>query len=269
MKGFGVIAKPLTTMLKKEGFHWSSQYLAAFEELKKALTSTPVLAIPDFTKLFVVECDASDACIGAVLSQEGHPIDFMSKVLSQRHLALFVYEKEMLAIVSTVQQWRPYLLGHHFRIITNHRTPGYFLNQRVTTHAQQKWLLKLLGYDYSIQYKVGKSNVVPDSLSRRPVLAALMGMSKPVHSYVQKYNRLASIMLKQGSLLIHCCLERNRKITSRMELTCTLRIGFLFHQLVIEERRYWKNFMEGLLEGIREDQELIEGSTEVFAWHGM
>lgn len=158
VKGFGVIAKPLTDMLRKDGFQWSEQAVKAFESLKAALTSTPVLAMPDFSKEFVIECDASDAGIGAVLSQEGHPIAFMSKALAQKHLAMCVYDKEMLAVVAAVEHWRPYLLGHHFKILTDHRTIEYFLKQRVTTPVQQKWLVKLLGYDYSIQYRAGRNN---------------------------------------------------------------------------------------------------------------
>lgn len=83
VKGFGIIAKPLTDLLKKDGFCWSIAANKGFEDLKQALTSTPVLAILDFSKEFVVECDASDLGIGEVLSQEGHPIAFMSKALAQ------------------------------------------------------------------------------------------------------------------------------------------------------------------------------------------
>ncbi|XP_050379620.1 uncharacterized protein LOC126796952 [Argentina anserina] len=186
VQGFGMIAKPLTDMLKKDSFKWSEEAMAAFEALKHALISTPVLAFPDFTKEFVVECDASDRGIGVVLSQEGHPIAFMSKALAQRHLALSVYDKEMLSVVTAVQHWRPYLLGHHFTIFTNHRTIEHFLEQRVTTPAQQKWLLKLLGYDYSIKYKTGKSNVVPDSLSRTLYLSQLLGASSTVPTIIQE-----------------------------------------------------------------------------------
>ncbi|MDD0148751.1 Ty3/Gypsy family RNase HI domain-containing protein, partial [Shigella flexneri] len=75
---------------------------------------------------------------------------YLSKTLAPKHLALSVYDKEMMAVVFAVQHWKPYLLGHRFKILTDHRTIQYFLNQRITTPAQQKWLLKLLGYDYSI-----------------------------------------------------------------------------------------------------------------------
>lgn len=146
---------------------WSAEARLAFEKLKVALISTPVLALPDFSKEFVLECDASGIGIGAVLSQQKHPIAFMSKTLAQRHLALSVYDKEMLAVVSAVQHWRPYLLGHHFVIVTDHKTLEHFLNQRITTPAQQNWLLKLVGYDYTISYRAGKNNIVPDALSRK------------------------------------------------------------------------------------------------------
>ncbi|XP_004301249.1 PREDICTED: genome polyprotein-like [Fragaria vesca subsp. vesca] len=98
VKGFGLIAKPLTSLLKKDGFKWDERSTEAFEELKAALTSTPVLAFSDFSKPFTIECDASEVGIGAVLSQDRHLIAFMSKALSQRHLALSVYDKEMLAV---------------------------------------------------------------------------------------------------------------------------------------------------------------------------
>lgn len=156
VRNFGIIAKPLTNMLKLGGFTWTPESEVAFEALKTAMTSTPVLALPDFTKEFVIECDASGVGIGAVLSQQGHPIAYLSKALAPRHIALSVYDKEMLAVVYAVEHWRTYLLGHHFRIYTDHRTIEYFLGQRITTPAQQKWLLKLIGYDYSIHYKAGK-----------------------------------------------------------------------------------------------------------------
>lgn len=90
-------------MLQQGNFAWSFDSIAAFEKLKQALASIPVLALPNFTKQFVVETDFSGIGIGAVLSQEGHPIDYLSKALSGRNLALSTYDKDLLAIVFAVQ----------------------------------------------------------------------------------------------------------------------------------------------------------------------
>ena len=85
--------------------------------------------------------------------QEDHPIAFFSKGLSIKHQAMSVYEREMLALVTAVQKLRPYLLGRPFIIHTDHQSLKYLLEQRITTPAQQKWLARLLGYNYSIEYK--------------------------------------------------------------------------------------------------------------------
>lgn len=186
VKNFGSIAKPLTSMLKKDGFHWTPAADEAFDKLKMALITTPVLALPDFSKDFTIECDASDVGVGAVLSQGGHPIAFLSKVLSQKHLALSVYDKEMMAVVIAVEHWRPYLLGHHFNIITDHRTIEHFLKQRITTPSQQKWLIKLLGYNYTVQYRSGINNAAPDALSRKAELRSLVGSSTPSFPFLNE-----------------------------------------------------------------------------------
>jgi hypothetical protein len=131
------------------------------------MCTTPVLALPDFTKTFVLECDASGRGIGAVLMQDGRPLAFTSKQLSERHLGQSIYEKEMLAILHAVDLWHPYLLGKHFQIKTDHQSLKYFLEQRLSSPEQQKWVTKLFGYDYEIIYKKGKDNVVVDALSRK------------------------------------------------------------------------------------------------------
>lgn len=167
MKGYGTIARPFTYLIKKGNFIWDEVATQAIEELKKLITSTPILALPDYTKEFIVKTDASADDIGAILTQEGRPIAFHSKGLSSKNKALSVYERELLALVSSVQKWRPYLLGRHFTIKTDHHSLKYLLEKRITTPSQQKWLVKLLGYDYTISYKKGKENTVADALSRR------------------------------------------------------------------------------------------------------
>jgi len=132
-----------------------------------AIFTTPVLALPDFTNTFVLECDASRKGIGVVLMQEGQPLAFTIKQLSERNLAKSIYEKEMLVILHVVDLWRPYLLGQHFQIKTDHQSLKYFLEQRISSPEQKKWVTKLFGYDYEIIYKKGKDNVVADALSRK------------------------------------------------------------------------------------------------------
>lgn len=166
VKDYGTISAPLTQLLKKDSFHWTDEATMAFSRLKSALTSTPVLALPDFTSTFCIESDASGLGIGVVLMQAGRPIAYFSKALSGKNLSLCIHDKEMLAIVSAVQKWRHYLLGRHFKIYTDHRSLKYFLEQRLSSFDQQKWLSKLLGYDYEIIYRSGSSNRAADALSR-------------------------------------------------------------------------------------------------------
>jgi hypothetical protein len=111
IKGFGTIAAPLTALLKKDGFLWTDQAAAAFEALKGALTTAPVLQLPNFSVPFIVECDASGSGFGAMLHQEGGPIAYFSKTIAPRHASLAAYELELIGLVQAVRHWRPYLWG--------------------------------------------------------------------------------------------------------------------------------------------------------------
>jgi hypothetical protein len=102
-----------------------------------------------------------------VLMQEGRPLAFTSKQLSERNLGKSIYEKEMLDILHVVDLWPPYLLGQHFQIKTDHQSLKYFLEQRISSLEQQKWVTKPFGYDYEIIYKKGKENLVADALSHK------------------------------------------------------------------------------------------------------
>jgi len=101
-----------------------------------------------------------------VLMQEFHPIAYFSKALSPKHQAQSIYEKEFMAVVLAIEKWRPYLLGRHFMIRTDHFSLKYLMEQKFTTAFQGKWLSKLMGFDYEICYKKGKEDVVADGLSR-------------------------------------------------------------------------------------------------------
>lgn len=167
VKNFGSIAKPLTELLKKEQlFVWTQLTDQAFSALKTALVSTPVLAFPDFTKPFIVETDASDKGVGAVLQQDGHPIAYVSKALGPRNQGLSTYQKESLAILLAVEHWRPYLQSAEFIIKTDQKSLIHLDDQRLHTYWQQKALTKLMGLQYKICYKKGSTNAAADALSR-------------------------------------------------------------------------------------------------------
>jgi hypothetical protein len=167
VRNYGRIAAPLTALTKKDAFSWTPEATKAFEQLKEAMCTAPVLTTPDFTKTFIVECDASGNGIGVVLMQEGRPLAFESRPIKGRDLHKPIYEKEMMAILHALKKWRPYLIGRHFKVKTDHDSLKYFLEQRLSSEEQQKWVTKILGYDFEIVYKKGKQNVVADALSRK------------------------------------------------------------------------------------------------------
>nr|GFB99579.1 reverse transcriptase [Tanacetum cinerariifolium] len=166
VKKYATIASPLTNMLQADNFVWTLESREAFEKLKQHMIELPTLALPDFLIPFDVTTDASGSAIGAVLSPRDHPLAFFSKKLSSRMQAASTYIREMYAIIESVKRWRHYLLGKRFRIFTDQRSLKFILNQNIQTPEQQKWLSKLLGYEYDILYKPGKENTVANALSR-------------------------------------------------------------------------------------------------------
>ncbi|GAU22407.1 hypothetical protein TSUD_122930 [Trifolium subterraneum] len=166
IRDYGKIARPLTNLTKNDGFKWGKEAQKAFDELKRRLTTAPVLALPDFSKTFLIECDASGEGIGAILMQEKKPIAYYSKALGMRNLTKSAYEKELMAVVLAIQHWRPYLLGRKFTVSTDQKSLKQLLQQRIVTAEQQNWTAKLLGYDFDIIYKQGKLNKGADALSR-------------------------------------------------------------------------------------------------------
>lgn len=167
IQNYGVIAALLIALLKKDDFPWSSQAELAFEALKQAVSNPLVLALLDFSKTFVVECDAFGLGIGVVLMQDHRLLAFHSQALKGRSLHFSTYEKEFLALVIAVKRWRPYLVGKPFVTKTDQQSLKFLLEQRVRTPTQQKWITKLSGYSFLVEYKKGKENKAADALSRR------------------------------------------------------------------------------------------------------
>jgi hypothetical protein len=123
IRHYGLLSSPLTDLLKKHNpFCWTPQHQMCFDNLKQALVSAPVLALPDFSKGFTIETDASAKGIGAVLMQDHHPIAYLSKALRPKAQALSTYEKECLALIMAVTKWKQYLQHKEFSILTDHRS---------------------------------------------------------------------------------------------------------------------------------------------------
>jgi hypothetical protein len=157
IKNYAHITAPLTNLLKKNSFHWSEEAGRCFEAMKKILSSTPVLATPNFTKPFVIECDASGFGIGAVLMQEGHPIAFERRKLNKRELPTIHIQQgnachhacisKMATISARKQVLNTYI---------DHNSLQYLLQQKTLTTEQQKWIEKISTFDMEIIHKKGR-----------------------------------------------------------------------------------------------------------------
>ncbi|KAL0392675.1 UNVERIFIED_CONTAM: hypothetical protein Sradi_2490300 [Sesamum radiatum] len=135
---YPILLKPDAMPKKMQPYRWIKEATAAFEQLKNVMTTTPVLALPDFSKPFVVKTNASYKGIRVVLMQDHRPIAYLNKVLGLRNQGLSVYEKEFLAILLAVTKWKHYLVGHHFVIKTDQRSLKHILEQNVDNALWQK-----------------------------------------------------------------------------------------------------------------------------------
>lgn len=154
IQGYGLICRPLFDCLKKDAFSWQEPREQAFLTLKDKLTNAPVLALPDFTKPFVLEADACGYGLGAVLMQEGRPISYFSKTIGPKAAAMSTYDKEALAIIEAVKKWKHYFLATTLVIRTDQESLKYIQEQKLTEGIQHKLLLKLLGYNFRVEYKI-------------------------------------------------------------------------------------------------------------------
>ncbi|KAL4085061.1 hypothetical protein QTP88_027899 [Uroleucon formosanum] len=168
---YGKIAKPITNLLRKGiEFIWTSECQEAFEKLKIILCNEPLLQYPDFEKPFIITCDASNYAVGCVLSQGVIPADlpiaYASRTLNKAEINYSTTEKELVAIMFGVKQFRPYVYGQKFTIITDHKPLTWLFSVKDPGSRLLRWRIKLDEFDYEIQYKSGKTNLNADALSR-------------------------------------------------------------------------------------------------------
>ena len=174
MRNFSRIAAPLNALTRKNAsFAWGPAEQSAFDALKKALQSQPVLRMADPSRPFVVATDASGFAVGAVLQQDFgdglQPIEFMSKKMLDAETRYPVHEQEMLAIVCALSHWQHYLMGAEFTVWTDHQSLQYWSTQQRMSMRQIRWNERLSTYGkLDIRYVQGATNAVADGLSRRP-----------------------------------------------------------------------------------------------------
>ncbi|GAU45812.1 hypothetical protein TSUD_115000 [Trifolium subterraneum] len=242
IKSYAKIAAPLTDLLRKDAFCWNDTTQKAFEELQRAVTSAPVLALPNFQNTFILETDASGLGVGAVLQQNGHPIAFFSKKLAPRNKIKSAYFREMLAIAKVISKFRHYLLGSKFIIRTDQKILRSLMDQSLQTPEQQEWLHKFLGYDFVIEYKPGKENIAADSLSRM----FMMSWSEPKTKFMQQLLEKVNNNHKLQELIAQC------KNQPQLKPHYTTKGGLL----------YWKG-------GHARNSRTMARFTHQFFWHNM
>ncbi|MCO5558500.1 hypothetical protein L7F22_012085 [Adiantum nelumboides] len=149
-----------------------------FQTLKDKMTTGPVLILPDLRKSFELYCDAFGRSLGAVLMQEGRVIAYESRMFSKPEMTAQIYEKELLAVIHALTQWRHSLLGADFTVFTDNQSLRYFLSQKQLSEKQMRWANILSQFHFQIVHVQGQKNVVADALSRKPLVQAISAIHR-------------------------------------------------------------------------------------------
>ena len=158
------ILAPLTTLTSKDAkWEWTDVHQQAFDKIKKLVSKETLLSLPDFSKRFDIHTDASHTQLGAVISQNNKPIAFYSRKLNPAQTRYTTTERELLAIVETLKEFRNILLGHEIRVYTDHKNLTY---KTQNTERVMRWRLLIEEFSPDLVYLQGEKNIVADALSR-------------------------------------------------------------------------------------------------------
>lgn len=250
IKSYSSIATPLTKLLKKNTpFNWDENCQEAFEKLKSALCSEPVLVYPDFTKPFNLTTDASTKALGAILSQEQDgkdlPVAYTSRTLNKSESNYSATELECLAIVFGVKQFRPYLYGNKFIILSDHRPLTWLFNLKDPLSKLARWRIQLESYEYEIKYKPGVQNGNVDALTRMYNITEIKEEGYPTF-----FNKFETQLITNNNI---------KEVTGNL-----IESPSEYHIITEIARRY--NFMSGINYELKQkfgENQLLEPSTNV------
>ena len=168
IEDFSRLAAPMTKLTRKEvKFDWDDRCEEAFQELKRRLTSAPILIVPERGQGYKVYCDAMKARLGYVLMQSGRVVAYGSCQLKNHEQNYPTLDMELAVVVFALNILYHYLYGEQFEMYSDHKSLKYIFTQLDLNMRQRKWMEFLKDYDFTLHYHLGKANVVVDALSQK------------------------------------------------------------------------------------------------------
>ena len=168
IEDFSRLAALMTRLTRKEvKLDWDDRCEEAFQELKRRLTTAPILIVPDRGQEYIVYCDASRVELGYVLMQSERVVAYSSRQLNNHERNYPTHDMELAAVVFALKIWRHYLYGEQFEVYSDYKSLKYIFKQRDLNMRQRRWMEFLEDYDFTLHYHPGKVNVVADALNRK------------------------------------------------------------------------------------------------------
>lgn len=268
IKDYSKIAKPMTKYLKQNAKMNTNdeEYIDSFKTLKQLLTHDPILQYPDFNKQFVLQTDASNFALGAILSQNGHPICYASRTLNNHEQNYSTIKKELLAVVWATQYFRPYLFGRKFIIETDHRPLTWLFNIKEPSSKLVRWRLKISEFDYEIRFKKGVKNGNADALSRVTINLTeaeeqrIKEVQRPLNFYkrqviIKKINS-GSLKIRKTNIFRFCRTTILTKTLDRPSVKTLIQNHFKKNKttaVYIEDETFFRTFSETVCAEFKKD----------------
>ena len=190
IENFARIASPMTRLTRKGvSFDWNDECEESFQELKRRLTTAPVLITPVSREKYTFYCDASRNGLGCVLMQKGRVVAYASRQLKKHEQNYPTHDLELAAMVFSLKLWQHYLYGETFEVFSDHKSLKYIFSQKDLNARQRRWMETLEDFDFTLQYHPGKANVVADALSRKSqcMLSGLMVHEWKMYDYISEF----------------------------------------------------------------------------------